>query len=264
MKEFKGRQLRVLALLMLIAFGMSVLQPGVAGAQHGPSCTVTVSGADPGFVVTLGAGTITFVANANAVGGLQTLVLLAGAVNANVTIPVFTVGTLSPVTVTFTVVDPTKDADFAVQAGDQDNHHAVIAAVHCVGTPAVCNPNICVVTQGFWKNHPQDWPVTTLNLGTVTYNQTQLLAILGEPVRGNGLVSLSKQLIAAKLNQANGACVPTAVATAITQADALIGSAIVPPVGTGFLAPSATSALNTILDNYNNGLAPGGPSHCQE
>jgi hypothetical protein len=263
-EEFKGRRLKALAVLMLIAFGMSVLQPGVAGAQNGPSCTATItSNTTPaGFVVTTGAGSITFVADtAVAVGGLQSLTLLAGAVNANVSIPAFAVGTTGPVTVTFTVTDPTQDADFAVQAGDEGNHHTVIAAEHCVGVPA-CNPNICVVTQGFWKNHPLDWPVTTLTLGTVTYNQAQLLSILGEPVRGNGLVSLSKQLIAAKLNQANGACVPTAVATAITQADALIGGAIVPPVGSGVLDPSATSALNTILDNYNNGLAAGGPSHC--
>jgi len=193
---------------------------------------------------------------------LQTLTILAGAVNANVVVPDFTVGTTSPVTVTFTVVNPTQDVDFALQAGDAGSHHTVIATVHCTAVQA-CNPNTCVVTQGFWKNQPQEWPVTTLLLGTVTYNQTQLLAILDQPVRGNGLVSLSKQLIAAKLNQANGACVPTAVATAITQADALIGSAMVPPVGSGVLDPSATSALNTILDNYNNGLAPGGPSHCK-
>jgi len=89
-----------------------------------------------------------------------------------------------------------------------------------------------------------------------------LVTILSEPVRGNGLVSLAKQLIAAKLNQANGACVPTGVAAAISQADTLIGGRVAPPVGTGSLSPSVTSALTTILDNYNNGSAPGGPAHC--
>ncbi|HWU38885.1 MAG TPA: hypothetical protein VN203_14645, partial [Candidatus Acidoferrum sp.] len=87
-----------------------------------------------------------------------------------------------------------------------------------------------------------------------TYAEPQLLAILGRPVRGNGLVSLAYQLIAAKLNHANGASVPTQVATAITQADALIGAMVIPPIGTDFLAPSQTSGLTTILDNYNNGL----------
>ena len=37
------------------------------------------------------------------------------------------------------------------------------------------------------------------------YTQEQLLAILNFPVAGNGLTSLANQLIAATLNQANGA-----------------------------------------------------------
>ena len=55
-------------------------------------------------------------------------------------------------------------------------------------------------TQGFWKNHPNDWPVDELDLGTESYDQAALSVILNQPVQGNGLVSLAKQLIAAKLN----------------------------------------------------------------
>ena len=66
-------------------------------------------------------------------------------------------------------------------------------------------PGVCVFSQGFWKNHPEAWPVTELQLGNVTYNQQELLSILRQPVRGNGLVLLAHQLIAAKLNIANGA-----------------------------------------------------------
>jgi uncharacterized protein DUF5979 len=117
----------------------------------------------------------------------------------------------------------------------------------------------CTFTQGYWKTHPADWPVTTLTLGTVTYTQAQLLAILGQEVNGNGLISLAKQLIAAKLNVADGAD-PTAVSAAIAAADALIGGLVVPPVGSGFLAPSTTDATKTTLANYNQGLT--GPGHC--
>ena len=42
-----------------------------------------------------------------------------------------------------------------------------------------------------------------LQLGNVTYNQQELLSILSQPVRGNGLVLLAHQLIAAKLNIAD-------------------------------------------------------------
>ena len=37
--------------------------------------------------------------------------------------------------------------------------------------------------QGYWKNHPDQWPVTELQLGNVTYDQQQLLDILHQPVQ---------------------------------------------------------------------------------
>jgi hypothetical protein len=119
----------------------------------------------------------------------------------------------------------------------------------------------CTLTQGYWKNHTEDWPVATLMLGTVSYSAAQLEAILTQPVAGNGLISLAHQLIAAKLNIANGADA-TAVAASITAADALIGGLIVPPVGAGHLAPASTGGLTTTLDEYNNGLI--GPGHCED
>ncbi len=50
------------------------------------------------------------------------------------------------------------------------------------------------------------------------------------------------------------------VTDAIAAADALIGGLVIPPVGGGTLAPSATGALTTTLDNYNQGIT--GPGHC--
>ena len=113
-------------------------------------------------------------------------------------------------------------------------------------------PTPCVRGQGYWKNHPDQWPVNQLLLGNNAYAQEQLLAILHQPVRGNGLVLLAHQLIAAKLNIANGAdgnCIEQTLA----DADALIGDLLVPPVGTGYLAPQDVSALADTLDSYNEG-----------
>ena len=118
----------------------------------------------------------------------------------------------------------------------------------------------CTYTQGYWKNHTEVWPVGSLTLGTVNYTAAQLLQIFNEPARGNGLLSLAHQLIAAKLNIAQGASAPAGVATAIAQADALIGNMIAPPIGAGSLAPGATSGLTTTLDNFNQGIT--GPGHC--
>jgi len=122
----------------------------------------------------------------------------------------------------------------------------------------------CTYTQGFWKNHyAASWPSTVvsggLTLGSVHYTAAELQSIFNTPPAGNGLIILAHQLIAAKLNIANGAD-GSAVAAAIAAADAMIGGLVVPPVGGGSLAPSATGALTTTLDNYNNGLT--GPGHC--
>jgi hypothetical protein len=122
-------------------------------------------------------------------------------------------------------------------------------------------PTGCTLTQGYWKNHADAWPVSSLTLGTVSYTQSQLLAILGQPVAGNGLISLAHQLIAARLNIATGAS-GSAISSSIAAADALIGGLVVPPVGSGVLAPATTSALVTALDNYNQGIT--GPGHCED
>lgn len=117
----------------------------------------------------------------------------------------------------------------------------------------------CTYTQGFWKNHESAWPVTSLTLGTVTYTKAQLISILRKSVQGNGLTSMAHQLIAAKLNIANGAD-PTAASAAIAAADAQIGNLVCPPVGSGHLHPSTTSSKTQTLDDYNQGII--GPGHC--
>jgi hypothetical protein len=141
------------------------------------------------------------------------------------------------------------------------------AILLCSTSPCVPPPG-CTYTQGFWKTHGpiptgnnvNEWPVTGLTLGTVAYTDLELLSIFNTPAGGNGLISLAHQLMAAKLNVANGAD-GTSVAAAIAAADALIGNLIVPPVGAGSLPPSATSSLTGTLDSFNNGLI--GPGHCQ-
>jgi cysteine-rich repeat protein len=117
----------------------------------------------------------------------------------------------------------------------------------------------CTLTQGYWKNHASAWPVSSLTLGSVSYDQDELIAILKTPVKGNGFVQLAHQLIAAKLNVAAGAD-DSAVHDAIAEADALIGGLVCPPIGDGSLAPSATSELNGQLDAFNSGAV--GPGHC--
>lgn len=114
----------------------------------------------------------------------------------------------------------------------------------------------CTYTLGYWKNHESAWPVTSLTLGTVSYTKAQLLMVLKTPVRGNGLISLAHQLIAAKLNIANGSS-GAVINSTIASADALIGGL---NLFTGSLPTSQTSTLTSRLDSYNNGKI--GPGHC--
>ena len=111
----------------------------------------------------------------------------------------------------------------------------------------------CRHTQGYWKNHSRSWPTFSVKLGSVYYSQGQLLDIFDRAAKGNGLIALAHQLIAAKLNMVNGVAASTTALNAIAQADALIGSRVVPPIGSGYLAPNSTSNLTEILDEFNNG-----------
>jgi hypothetical protein len=113
-------------------------------------------------------------------------------------------------------------------------------------------PASCVRGQGYWKNHPAQWPVIQLLLGNNAYDNEQLRSILHEAVRGNGLVLLAHQLIAAKLNIVNGADA-SCIEQTLADADALIGDLLVPPVGDGYLRPEDVSALADTLDDYNEG-----------
>jgi hypothetical protein len=110
----------------------------------------------------------------------------------------------------------------------------------------------CVHTQGYWKNHPEKWPVNSLKVGNVIYTKNQMLLIFNQPAAGNGLISLAHQLITAKLNVAAGAVVPAVITTAIAAADAMVGNRIIPPIGGGFISPSVTSNLNDVLEGFNS------------
>jgi len=117
----------------------------------------------------------------------------------------------------------------------------------------------CPLGQGFWKNHPSAWPVTSLILGSQTYTQTQLLTILDTAVgTGNNAdasLILADQLIAAKLSIVNGS-IPIPISTTIGAADALLkGFADTLPYK---VKPSSTTGQAMVnnantLDNFNNG-----------
>jgi hypothetical protein len=149
---------------------------------------------------------------------------------------------------------------FRASTLDASGRLRVSDTITCATMPCVGGSS-CTYSQGYWRNHPNAWPVTSLTLGTVTYQAAELMAILDNPARGNGLVILVHQLIAAKLNIANGAD-SSAVQEAVTDADTMIEALVVPPIGDGYLAPAQTGDLTETLTEYNEGTI--GPGHCND
>ena len=120
----------------------------------------------------------------------------------------------------------------------------------------------CPQPQGYWKNNPDAWPVSALpmTLGSQTYTQAELLTILrtptGKGTKADASLILADQLIAAKLNIANGAD-GTPVTSTIADADAVLS------LYTGKLPyrvrTNTTNGRRMVndaatLESYNNGL----------
>jgi len=137
-----------------------------------------------------------------------------------------------------------------------------------VTTDPCVQESACTLSQGFWKTHSRfgpasekniidgvwdgtyisRWPITGLYLGNRYYEEAELVNILNTTGRrGNGLPALAHQLIAVKLDEANGTILPPEIVSAVAQADAMIGFLT---VGIDSLPSSMTSGLTTILDNF--------------
>jgi hypothetical protein len=121
----------------------------------------------------------------------------------------------------------------------------------------------CVYTQGYWGNKPDVvWPSPYDRNGVFYLSGMTWQQIMDTPVHGNAYYNLAHQYIAAVLNVANGALVPDGVTQTIALATAWFQA-------NDQSACSVNSACGTqvtwagVLDSYNNGVYPGGPSHCQ-
>jgi hypothetical protein len=147
----------------------------------------------------------------------------------------------------------------AVAGGPSLEQSANSTTIACTTAPRTSTD--CTVSLGYWTKHPESWSrVNSIKLGSVSYTQTQILAILRQPARGNGLISLAHQLIATRMNILLGVIPPASVNLAADLADAAIGSMVVPPVGSGRLVPRATRQLTWTLRSFNNGQV--GPDRC--
>jgi hypothetical protein len=77
-------------------------------------------------------------------------------------------------------------------------------------------------SSGYWKTHPEEWPVSSIIIGGITYNQDAATEILKSANSKDATLQLAAQLIAAKLNVEYGKTPPVAVASAMAAADTFL------------------------------------------
>jgi hypothetical protein len=110
-----------------------------------------------------------------------------------------------------------------------------------------------VRSQGYWKNHPQAWPVTSIQVGCTTYTRARAIEIMKTAPAGDKSYSMFVQLIAAKLNVAAGAT-STCIVSTISSADTwLCNNRLGSNVGGSSNAWRSGSPMHAALDDYNNG-----------
>jgi hypothetical protein len=113
----------------------------------------------------------------------------------------------------------------------------------------------CPKTQGYWKNHSNAWPVTSLLLGSKTYSKSELLNLLATSSTSDASLILARQLIAAKLDIANGSD-PSPVSATIADADSRLSAfpgKLPYNVKPSSAAGKAMSSDANRLDSYDNG-----------
>ena len=110
-------------------------------------------------------------------------------------------------------------------------------------------------TPGFWQNHPEAWPVSTVLVGGVTYTKAQAIAILDTPVTKDKSFTMFASLVSALLNVRIGND-SSCVAQTIDKAQDWMTT--YGPAGRGVAASSYAwkvgEPLHRQMDNYNNGM----------
>jgi len=108
-------------------------------------------------------------------------------------------------------------------------------------------------TPGYWKNHPDAWPVASITVGGISYTKAEAISWLSK-VGKDKTTTMFSSLVPAKLNVLignDGSCVNSTIAAA----DAWM--ATYGPVGSNVAASSEAwsigEPLHTTMDNYNNG-----------
>lgn len=143
--------------------------------------------------------------------------------------------------------DFTAEGSFYVIADGGDNDTETFS----IAFTCICDePNGCTGTPGYWKNHGDAWPVSSLTVGGVSYTKAQLMVIFDMPTKGDLTIKLFHHLVAAKLNVLNGAGGDPSAD--IDAADAWLAAHGLYSSPTGELKDECNDLKNALVD-YNEG-----------
>lgn len=112
----------------------------------------------------------------------------------------------------------------------------------------------CTRTQGYWKNHPDDWPVEEITIGGIIYTKEDAINILNTPVQGDMTIAMFYQLVVAKLNVENGVPSGCIDDTIVDADDWMSDYPLSSNVEASSYAWEIGEPLHDLLDDYNNGL----------
>ncbi len=109
-------------------------------------------------------------------------------------------------------------------------------------------------TPGYWKNHPEAWPVESITIGGVTYTKAEAINKMQTKKDRDKTYDLFRALVSAKLNVLIGNAQGCVYGTILTADDWMAEH----PVGSGVKANSNAwqqiAPAYQMLDDYNNGL----------
>jgi hypothetical protein len=156
-------------------------------------------------------------------------------------------------------------ASFNISGVRISNDWGAVVTFTNIYTPPPPPPSYCTLTQGYWKNHTEDWDSgqNYVDAGDMFYNsgKTYIEIMNIPPAGGNAYLQLAHQFIAASLNVGgtSGSGI-AAVDAALAGADAYFAAAAAGiPTPTG-ATKTQLQAWASTLASFNEGTT--GPGHC--
>jgi hypothetical protein len=108
-------------------------------------------------------------------------------------------------------------------------------------------------TPGYWKNHPEAWPVGSIMVGNVTYTKAQAISYLNKTGKDK-TITMFQSLVSAMLSVMvgnDGSCINAAIGEGNTW---LVANPLGSNVAGGSAAWASGSPIQSTLDAYDNGL----------